>query len=220
MCVCVCVYIYIYIYTHTHTHTLTGHFIRYTLLVLGWTPFFLQNCLNSLWHRFNKVLETFLRDFGPYWHDNITQLQGRMDPCVFIRCSMDTKGLKVYQENIPHTLHHHQQPEPLRRYRMDPCFHVLYAKFWPYHLNVAAEIKTHQTRQRFSNLLLSNFGDPVWIVASVSCSYLTGAAPGVVFCCCSSSASGFDVLCVQRWYSAYLGCNEWLFELLLPFYHL
>ncbi len=34
------------------------------------------------------------------------------------------------------------------------------------------------------------------------------------------SASGFDVLCVQRWYSAYLGCNEWLFELLLPFYHL
>ncbi len=39
-------------------------------------------------------------------------------------------------------------------------------------------------------------------------------------CCCSPSASEFDVLCVQRWYSAYLGCNEWLFELLLPFYHL
>ncbi len=70
------VYIYIYIHTHTHTHThsLTGHFIRYTLLVLGWTPFCLQNCLNSSWHRFNKVLETFLRDFGPYWHDSITQL--------------------------------------------------------------------------------------------------------------------------------------------------
>ncbi len=108
----------------------------------------------------------------------------------------------------------------LRQGRMDPRFHVLYAKFWPYHLNVAAETETHQIRQRFSNLLLSNFGEPVWIVASVSCSYLTGAAPGVVFCCCSPSASGFDVLCVQRWYSAYLGCNEWLFELLLPFYHL
>ncbi len=65
----------------------------------------------------------------------------------------------------------------------------------------------------FFNLLLSNFGEPVWIVASVCCSYLTGAAPGVVFCCCSSSASGFDVLCVQRRYSAYLGYNEWLFEL-------
>ncbi len=54
---------------------LTGHFIRYTLLVPGWTPFCLQNCLNSSWHRFNKVLKTFLRDFGPYWHDSITQLQ-------------------------------------------------------------------------------------------------------------------------------------------------
>ncbi len=32
------------------------------------------NCLNFSWHRFNKVLETFLRDFGPYWHDSITQL--------------------------------------------------------------------------------------------------------------------------------------------------
>ncbi len=37
------------------------------------TPVCLQSCLNSSWHRFNKVLETFLRDFGPYWHDSITQ---------------------------------------------------------------------------------------------------------------------------------------------------
>ncbi len=55
-------------------YTLTGHFIRYTLLVPGWTPFCLQNGLNSSWHRFNKLLETFLRYFGPYWHDSITQL--------------------------------------------------------------------------------------------------------------------------------------------------
>ncbi len=51
------IYIYIYIHTHTHTHTHTGHFIRYTLLVPGWTSFCLQNCLNSSWHRFNKVLK-------------------------------------------------------------------------------------------------------------------------------------------------------------------
>ncbi len=57
-----------------YIHTLTGHFIRYTLLVPGWTPFCLQNFLNSSWHRFNKVLETFLRGFGPYWHDSITQI--------------------------------------------------------------------------------------------------------------------------------------------------
>ncbi len=55
-------------------NTLTGHFITYTLLVPGWTRFCLQNCLNSSWHRFKKVLETFLRDFGPYWYDSITQL--------------------------------------------------------------------------------------------------------------------------------------------------
>ncbi len=34
----------------------------------------------------------------------------------------------------PTPLHPHHQPEPLRQGRMDPCFHVLYAKFWPYHL--------------------------------------------------------------------------------------
>ncbi len=55
-------------------HTLTGHFIRHTLLVPGWTPICLQNCLNLSWHIFNKVLETLLRDVGPYWHDSITQL--------------------------------------------------------------------------------------------------------------------------------------------------
>ncbi len=91
---CVCIYMHVYInihsihilckqkhildliciYIYIHTHTLTGHFFRYTLLVPGWTPFCLQNCLNYSWHRFNKVLETFLRDFGPYWHDSIMQL--------------------------------------------------------------------------------------------------------------------------------------------------
>jgi len=49
-----------------YAYTLTGHFIRYPMLVTGWTPFCLRNCLNSSWHRFNKVLEAFLREFGPY----------------------------------------------------------------------------------------------------------------------------------------------------------
>lgn len=44
----------------------------YTLQVPGWTLFSLQNCLNSSWHRFIKMLETFLRSFGQYWHDSIT----------------------------------------------------------------------------------------------------------------------------------------------------
>ncbi len=84
------------------------------------------------------------------------------------------RGQNCGKKISPTPLHHHHQPEPWRQGRMDPCFHVLYAKFGPYHLNVAGEIETHQTRQRFYNLLLSNFGESVWIVASVSCSYLTG----------------------------------------------
>ncbi len=79
---------------------------------------------------------------------------------AFKLCLIGTKGPKVCQENIPHTLQHHHQSEPLRQGRMDPCFDVLYAKFRPFYMNVAAEIET-QTRQRFSNLLLSNFGEPV-----------------------------------------------------------
>ena len=42
-------------------HTLTGHFIRYTFLVL---LFVLRNAL-ILCGVFNKVLETFLRDLAP-----------------------------------------------------------------------------------------------------------------------------------------------------------
>ncbi len=60
------------------------------------------------------------------------------------------RGPKCAKKISPTSLHHHHQPEPLRQGRMDPCFHVLYAKFWPYHLNVAAEIKSYQIRQRFS----------------------------------------------------------------------
>lgn len=43
--------------------TLTGHFIRYTLLVLGWTPYYFQNCLNCL-----------KQHSGRLWHSNKTQL--------------------------------------------------------------------------------------------------------------------------------------------------
>ncbi len=58
---------------------------------------------------------------------------------VFKQCSLGTKRATKIS---PPPLHHHQHPEPLRQGRMDPCFHVLYAKFWSYHLNVAAEIET------------------------------------------------------------------------------
>ncbi len=39
-------YLVLYIYIYTHTHSLTGQFIRFALLVPGWTPFWLLNCIN------------------------------------------------------------------------------------------------------------------------------------------------------------------------------
>ncbi len=39
----------------------------------------------------------------------------------------------------------------------------------------------------------------------------------MVFCCCSPSASGFDVLCVQRWYSVYIDhSRSAVYEILRP----
>ena len=70
---------------------LTIYFIGYTLLVIGSTPFCLQNCINSSWHTFNRVLETFLRDFSPYWHDCITQL-------------LQIYPLRIHDVNLP--FHH------------------------------------------------------------------------------------------------------------------
>lgn len=57
-------------------YTLNDHFIKCIWLGSIWLdPFFFfpQNCFNSQWHRFSKLLETFLWDSGPYWHESITQ---------------------------------------------------------------------------------------------------------------------------------------------------
>ncbi len=100
------------------------------------------------------------------------------------------------QENIPHTI---TPATSLNRWdkagwSMLSCS---LRQILTLHLNVAAEIETHQTRQSFYNLLCPVFGDPVWIVSSVCCSYLTGAAPGVVFCCWSHLLQG-SMCCVFR----------------------
>lgn len=49
---------------------------------------------------------------------------------------------------------------------------------------------------------------------TVSCSSLTRVTPSIMFCCCSPSASKFNMLWIQKC----LGCNKWLSELLLPSY--
>lgn len=56
----------------------------------------------------------------------------------------NSQGTKMCQEISPAPLHH-QQPEPLIRGRMEPCFYVVYNKFGLYHLRVAAQIKSKVT---------------------------------------------------------------------------
>ncbi len=106
--------------------------------------------------------------------------------------------LKECQENIPNTI---IPPSPAWAIqgRMDLCFHVVYAKFWPYHLNVTAEIETPDQATFFQSSVVQFW----W--ACVNCSLVFPLLSCqewdfVVFCCFSPSASRFNVLCVQRCY--------------------
>lgn len=44
----------------------TQQFVKYSLLVSGWSPFALRVASILQRDRFIKVLETFLKEFGPY----------------------------------------------------------------------------------------------------------------------------------------------------------
>ncbi len=97
----------------------------------GWTPFYLQNCLNSSCHRFNKVLETFLRDFGPYCHDSITQLlqicrlhihDANLCSTTSQRCSIDWDLVTVEAIWVKWT-HCHVQETSLRWFELCDMVH-------------------------------------------------------------------------------------------------
>lgn len=89
-----------------------------------------------------------------------------------------------------------------------------FAKFGPYHLNVAAET---DNRQHVSNLLFSNFGKPVQTVAQVFSRQEWDPMWSSVD---AAHLLQFKMLCIQRCSSAQLGCNKWLFKWLLHFYQL
>lgn len=98
---------------------------------------------------------------------------------VYIMFSWYQGSGNVCQENIPHTI----APST------SASIHA-FMSFMP-HSDPTIQMLHHQ---RFSYFLLSNFGEHVQIVASVSYS--------------------------QRRSSAYPGCYDWLFELLLPSFQL
>lgn len=95
---------------------------------------------------------------------------------------------------------HRQQPEPLIQSRM--LFMV--------NSDSTIQMSLHNLRLIQSCNLFLIFYCP--ILVSLNFLILTGAAPSVVFCSFSPPASRFEMLCVQKWSSAY----KWLFELLLP----
>ncbi len=140
----------------------------------------------------------------------------------FKRCSIGTKVRKVCQENIPHTITPPSPPaawtvETRQDRSMISCSLCQI-------LTIPSECRSRNQDSSDETMFFKSSIVQFWW-ACVNCILhflflVDRMAPGVVFCCWSTSDSGFDVLCVQRWYSAYLGCNEWLFELLLPFYHL
>jgi len=91
------------------------------------------------------------------WHLNDAQLSLR--------------GLSVPRKHPPH---HYNTTTSLHSGNKAWWIHVLilFTKFWLYHQNVSAEIETHQTRQHFSSLQLSNFAELLQIVASFSYLFL------------------------------------------------
>ncbi len=101
-------------------------------------------------------------------------------------------------KKIPPTpLNHHHQPEPLRQ-RLSCSLRQI--------LTLSSECNSRNPdSSHVSNLLLSNFGDPVWIVASVSCSYLTEWQP-VWFSAAGTHLLQGSTCCVFR----YVFCRTWL----------
>ncbi len=103
-------------------------------------------------------------------HKGMDMVSNNARLMAFKQCSIGTKGHKLCQENIPHTITPPAPAWTVETRQDGSMLSCSLRQILTLHLNITAEIKTHQTRQCFYNLLLSNFGDPVWIVASVSCS--------------------------------------------------
>lgn len=130
------------VYTHMdyiYVFTVTNHFIRNTLLVLGWTPFCPRNCLKCMQQYTSKAV-------------------------AFQQSSDGAKGPKVCQ-NIFTPSHHHLYKTGwislfmLLRPISDHTTRVL-------HHTVNHDSSDQTT---FFNPLLSNFGEPMWFIVSCSC---------------------------------------------------
>ncbi len=116
---------------------------------------------------------------------------------AFKRCSIGTKcAKKVCQENFPHTITP-PPSEPLRQGRMIHAFMFFTPNSDP---TPECSSKNRDSSDQ-ATFLQSSFVQFWWVCVNCILRVLflsDRSGTGVVFCCWSPSASGFDVLCVQR----------------------
>lgn len=126
------------------------------IVTAAWAAAVLAGCLSadeSIWQRSShRHWQISVHHFSKYFSRNWF---AGCNFFFFFTPLMATKGARVCQENILPTV---TPPQPAWSVDagLDQCF-----KFWPGHLNVAAENWSHQTRQHFSSFLLSSFVEPV-----------------------------------------------------------
>lgn len=87
---------------------------------------------------------------------------------------------------------HYTTSKKVTQGRMNSCFHVFYARFGPCHLDVTAEIKTHETKQPFLMSCCAVFVSPcdMWLHqrdrkpsgAAFCCSRPSGLCSEKIFC--------------------------------------
>ncbi len=78
------------------------------------------------------LLEVAIKRWMHFSHKGMDMVSNNTQvSCGLNDAQLVLRGPKCAKKTSPTPLHHHQ-PEPLRQSRMDPCFHVLYTKFWPY----------------------------------------------------------------------------------------
>lgn len=128
----------------------TRRFLRYTLLVHSWTPFTFRSALflrgtNSAtcWKHSSETLV----HVGTTASHSCTSM-------VWLFCTTTTQrsqsemiwaswlgAWSCWKHVSKYPPLHHQQPPPVKPGRMEPCFHGLYNRFWPCHINVVVEIR-------------------------------------------------------------------------------
>jgi len=139
---------------------------------------------------------------------------------AFKQCPIGTKGPKVCQENIPHTITP-LSPACTAVTRHDGfmfsfCLHQI--------LTLPSEcLNRNRDSSDQATFFQSSTFQFWWAFANFSLFFLfvvEMSGTHGVFCCCSPSVSRLCVLWLHKCFSAYLGCNEWLFQSKLLFYQL